>query len=306
MRTRGLLLTFVAVTLGVSRTVAEERQVRLSEAESLRVTEAGSGDPVVLIPGVFGSAFGFRHVLPRLAAAGYRAIAVEPLGIGGSSKPREANYSLTAQADRVAEVLAALGVEQAVVVAHAVGGSIALRLAYRHPERVRAVVSIEGGPAEAAATPGFKRAMRFAPLLKLFGGVRRIRSIVRKTLITRSADPRWVTDDVVAGYMEAAARDFDGTLTALRQMARSREPQELRAHLGEVRCPVRLLVGAVPHEGGPSPSEIDLLQQGLASFAVDEAPGVGHFVFEEDPAAVVAAVDRILDLAPPGPAVARR
>ena len=47
------------------------------------------------------------------------------------SRPPEADYSLTAQADRIAVVLDVLGLEPAVVVAHAVGASMALRLAYR-------------------------------------------------------------------------------------------------------------------------------------------------------------------------------
>src|SRR5205085_4175332 len=96
-------------------------------------------------------------------------------------------------------------------------------------ERVRAVVSLDGGPTEAAATPGFRRAMRFAFLIKLFGGTRRLEGIVRSTLAERSADPRWVTDEVVAGYMSAGARDLDGTLTALRQIAKVREPEALLA-----------------------------------------------------------------------------
>src|SRR5207247_3684 len=54
----------------------------LSPAESVAVTVTGTGDPVVLVPGLFGSAFGYRAVIPLLTDAGYRAIVVEPLGIG--------------------------------------------------------------------------------------------------------------------------------------------------------------------------------------------------------------------------------
>src|SRR2546430_10538280 len=74
----------------------------LAPAESLWVTVEGAGDPVVLIPGLFGSAFGYRRVLPGLVDAGYRTIVIEPLGIGTSARPEHADYSLTAQADRVA------------------------------------------------------------------------------------------------------------------------------------------------------------------------------------------------------------
>ena len=285
--------------------VADERLVPLSRSESLRVTEEGRGQAVVLIPGLFGSAFGFRHVVSRLEREGYRVVVVEPLGVGGSSRPDDADYSLTAQADRIARAMEALGAERAVVVAHSVGASMALRLSYRHPHCVAAIVSLDGGPAEAAATPGFQRAMRFAPLLRLFGGMRRVRGIVRKTLVARSADPRWVTEDVVDGYMAASSRDLGATLAAYKGMARAREPEELRDHLGEVRCPVRLVLGDAPHEGGPSGAEIRLLRDRLPSFAVDVIPGVGHFAFEEDPDAVVAAVDRAAASARPRAAASR-
>lgn len=285
---------------------AAERFVGLSPPEALRVLETGDGDPVVLIPGLFGSAFGFRHVVPMLAAAGYRAIVVEPLGVGGSSRPESADYSLTAQADRLDRALEALGVERAVIVAHAAAGSIAFRLAYRHPQRVAAVVSLDGGPTETTVTPGFRRAMRFAPLLKLFGGVKRIRGTVRKTLVTRSADGHWVTEEVVDGYMGAAARDLGATLAGYRGMARAQEPQQIGPHLHEISCPVHLVVGGVPHEGGPSAAEMELLRERLPSFVVETVPGAGHFVFEENPPALVEAVNRAHESARRSAAVARK
>src|SRR5216117_3221251 len=138
-----LLLCALADTTG-------ELRVSVAPAESLSVTVAGQGTPVVLIPGLFGSAFAYRTLVPQLTAAGYQAIVIEPLGIGGSARPARADYSLAAQAGRVARVLDVLGVQGAIVVAHAVGAAIAYRLAYLRPDLVRAVLSLEGGPAEAA------------------------------------------------------------------------------------------------------------------------------------------------------------
>jgi pimeloyl-ACP methyl ester carboxylesterase len=289
-RTSFATLTAILALAGASPAAALERHITVAPGERLRVDVTGAGTPVVLVPGLLGSAFGFRKLVGPLAGSGYKVVVVEPLGIGGSAKPEAADYSLTAQADRIAAVLVALELDPAVVVAHSVSASMALRLAARHPERVKAIVSLDGGPTEAAATPGFRRAMRFAFLIKLLGGTKRIERIVRSTLEERSADPRWVTDDVVAGYMSAGARDLDGTLGALRQIAKAREPQPLRPRLSEVRCPVRLVVGTAAHEGGISPAEIALLQERLPLFAVDRVDDAGHFVFEEKPEAVVAAI----------------
>src|SRR5262245_31912166 len=212
---RSTLLGALILSLA-STAFAMEREVAVAPGERLRVTDVGHGQPVVMIPGLLGSAYGYRRLVPPLVERGYRVVVIEPLGIGGSAKPAQADYSLTAQADRIDAALGALQIENAVVVAHAVGGSMAFRLAARHPTRVKAIVSLDGGPAEAAATPGFRRAMSFAFLVKLFGGMKRIEGMVRSALRERSADPEWVTDEVVQGYMAAGSRDLDATLAGFR------------------------------------------------------------------------------------------
>jgi pimeloyl-ACP methyl ester carboxylesterase len=294
MKRAGTRAAFSLWLVLAGRVAAEEAHVPGGE-ERLHVVDAGAGEPVVLVPGLLGSTFGFRKLADRLTAGGYRVIVVEPLGFGGSGRPEAADYSLTAQADRIAAVLEARAVGPAVVVAHAVGASMALRLACRHPERVRAVVSLDGGPAESAATPGLRRALRFAFLLKLFGGDGHIRKTVRNTLRERSADPAWVTEEVVDGYLAGGGGSAGETLRVLRSMARAREPEALAPRLGQVRCPVRLLVGDLPPPArGISEAEIDALAAGLAHFTRETVPRAGHFLFEEVPDAVVAAVEQAL------------
>src|SRR6266850_1545027 len=236
----------------------------LSPAESVAVTVTGTGDPVVLVPGLFGSAFGYRTLIPLLTGAGYRAIVVAPLGIGSSARPEHADYSLTAQADRIAAALDRLSVRHAVVVAHSLGASMA-----------------------------FRRAMKLAPWIKLFGGVKLVRKKIRGQLIRASGDSSWVSERVVDGYTAGAAHDLDATLKAFLAMAERREPERLRPHLAEVRCPVRLLLGTATHEGGVSAEEVAVLAAALPVFVVDSVPGAGHFIYEEQPAVVVAAVRRL-------------
>jgi len=283
------------ITLLLIADSTQRLRVRVAPRESLHVDVVGpaAGAPVVLVPGLFGSVYGFRQVVPPLAAQGYRTIVIEPLGIGSSSRPSRADYSLTAQADRLAAVLDTLAVGPALLVAHSLGGSMALRLAYRRPDLVRGVVLLEGGPAEAATTPGFRRALRFAPWIKLFGGVRRVRAAMRRSLVAASGDTSWVTDSVVAGYTAAAAADLDATLLAYLAMAEAREPERLADRLGDVHTPVRLLLGTAPHAGVPPRAERELLRARLARFAEDTVGGAGHYLHEERPMAVVAAMARM-------------
>jgi pimeloyl-ACP methyl ester carboxylesterase len=265
----------------------------VAPAESLHVVVAGFGRPIVFIPGLAGSAYAFRKVIARLPPGEYRAIVIEPLGFGTSSRPERADYSLTAQADRVAAVLDTLGISDALVVAHSLGASIALRLAYRWPGAVSALVSIEGGPAEAATTPGFKKALRFVSFIKWAGGVKRIQKEMRKGFIAASGDASWVTDEVVANYTAGTAADLDATLLAYIQMGKAREPERLQDHLADITALVFLLRGTAPHEGGVSSDEIALFQRSLRAFRVEAVSGVGHHIHEERPTAVVEAIEHM-------------
>lgn len=272
---------------------AQDLRVVVGRGESLHVVTAGHGEPVVLLPGLFGSAYGFRKVIPQLTAAGYRTIVVEPLGIGTSSRPERADYSLAAQTERVAAVLDSLRIQDAIVLGHSIGGAIAFRLAFRHPEQVRALISIESGPTEAAATPAFRRAMRFAQWIKIFGGMRLIRRLIRRSLINSSGDTTWISDSVVAGYTAGAAANLDATLKAFLKMAGAHERYKLEPHLQEIRCPVRLVVGGVRHDGDVGADELVLLRSRLRLFALDSLPGVGHYPQEERPESVLEAVARV-------------
>jgi pimeloyl-ACP methyl ester carboxylesterase len=275
------------VLLALLADTTESRLVVVSPAESIHVELTGQGPPVVLIPGLFGAAFGFRHVVPLLIRAGYRTIVIEPLAIGRSSRPDGADYSSSAQAVRIAAVLDSLHVRHALVIAHSIAGSEAFRLAYRRPDLVAGVLSLEGGPAETMVTSGFRRAVRFAAAIKLLGGVELIRYQTREQLIDASGDAGWVTDDVVRGYTAGAARDLGGTMKAYCAMSRAREPEPLGPRLAEIRSPVVLLVGTAPHHADVAPEEIEKLRRSLPAFFVDTVPGAGHYLHEERPAAVL-------------------
>ena len=258
------------------------------------MTEAGHGQPVVLIPGLFGSAYSFRRVVPLLAASGFRAIVIEPLGMGFSARPEKANYSLTSQADRLAQALELIDARGVVVVGHSVGASVAYRLAYRWPALVRAILSLEGGPAESVMTPGARAAMRFVPWVKWFGGMKLIRGRIRKGLMETASDSAWVTEEVVEGYTAGSARNINRTLKAMLAMAGSKEPEKLKPRLVEIRIPVLLLVGGAFKGGGAPRAEIELLASSLAAFDVDTVPGSGFYIQEERPGAVVEGVQKVL------------
>lgn len=252
--------------------------------------EVGSGAPVVIVPGLLGSAYGFRAVIGPLVTAGHRVIVVDPLGYGASPRPPEGDYAHSAQARRVAAALDSLGVRNAVLVGHATGAAILLRVAADRPDLARGVVSIAGGPVETPVTASLRTALRFAPLAYAVGGERWARAELARQLRRNSGDPRWVTADVVDRYLAASDATMGDWIRTVRRMAAAREPDPLGPRLATIIQPVRLLVGGVPDRGGITPPEIARLRAALRDFAVDSVAGSGNFVHEERPAEVIAAV----------------
>jgi pimeloyl-ACP methyl ester carboxylesterase len=273
---------------------AQRPYIPVAPGETLHVEAwTGPGEPVAILPGLFGGAFSFRKIVPLLAAQGYRPIVIEPLGTGLSGRPPKADYSLAAQAHRVAAVLDSLHTGPVLVLAHSLGGAMAFRLAIDRPDLARGIVSLEGGPTEEATTSGFRSALRFVPWIKLFGGVGLVRRKIRGMLMDSSGDRSWITDGVVFGYTQGDARNFDATLKAYLAMSHAREPEKLAPRLAQITCPVILVVGTARHDGDVDAKEIGLLAHTLKSFEVDSEPGAGHYLQEERPAAVVAAVERL-------------
>ncbi|MEU8825660.1 alpha/beta hydrolase [Streptomyces sp. NPDC048636] len=106
----------------------------------IHLVEQGSGPLVLLVHGFPESWYSWRHQLPALAGAGYRAVAVDVRGYGRSAAPGavEAYRMLELVADQVA-VVEALGEESAVIVGHDWGASIAATCALVRPEVFGAV-----------------------------------------------------------------------------------------------------------------------------------------------------------------------
>ncbi|WP_329225069.1 alpha/beta hydrolase [Streptomyces sp. NBC_01460] len=109
-------------------------------AGRLHLVEHGTGPLVLLLHGFPESWYSWRHQLPALAAAGYRAVAIDVRGYGRSSRPTapDAYRMLDLVEDNVA-VVRALGEERAVIIGHDWGSNIAAASALLHPEVFRAV-----------------------------------------------------------------------------------------------------------------------------------------------------------------------
>lgn len=119
-----------------------QRAVAVNGVE-LRVTEQGDGPPVVLAHGFPELAYSWRHQLPALAAAGFRAVAPDQRGYGGSSRPESIeDYDILHLTDDLIGILDDLGEDRAVFVGHDWGSMVVWQLSLLHPDRVAGVVGM--------------------------------------------------------------------------------------------------------------------------------------------------------------------
>ena len=108
----------------------------------LRAVEQGEGPLVLMIHGFPGLAWSWRHQMEPLAQAGFRAVAIDSLGYGGSDRPTDpAAYD----ADRMQAYLIALldhyEADKAVIVGQDFGAQYAWNLAVRAPDRVAGLIA---------------------------------------------------------------------------------------------------------------------------------------------------------------------
>jgi pimeloyl-ACP methyl ester carboxylesterase len=119
----------------------------------IHLVEQGTGPLVLMVHGFPESWYSWRHQLPAIAAAGFRAVAVDVRGCGRSSKPRDvAGYRMLAHVADNVGVVHALGEDTAIIIGHDWGSTIAAGTALLRPDMFTAVALLgvpyapRGGP----------------------------------------------------------------------------------------------------------------------------------------------------------------
>src|SRR5688572_12467988 len=103
----------------------------LRTGERVRIIESGSptGEPVVFLPGWGCPVWDFQRLVPAVAAAGFRAIAVDLRGHGLSDMPTEpARYTTEAMVAHAIDILDAIDVPRAALIGHSMGGALAMHV----------------------------------------------------------------------------------------------------------------------------------------------------------------------------------
>ncbi|WP_424183930.1 alpha/beta fold hydrolase [Actinokineospora sp. G85] len=270
----------------------------------LHVAEAGSGPLVLLLHGFAQFWWTWRHQLPALADAGYRAVAVDLRGYGDSDKPPR-GYDAWTLAGDVAGLVRSLGEPRAHLVGHGWGGLLSWSVAALHPRVVRSVTAI-GAPhplvlryqVRRTALRGRSRNQAVAlghvfraqvPVLPERWLVRERGSVV-ETMIRSWSGPRWQT---TPDFVESVSRCRDAALVpgaahcsmeyyrwAIRSQLRSEGRRYTEAMSKPLTTPLQQLYGA------DDPLILKRTRDASPGGERHDIPAAGHFPHEETPDSV--------------------
>lgn len=115
----------------------------LLHGHELSYLDSGSGSVVLFIHGILGSQRQWAHLVDKLDDD-HRLIVPDLFGHGESAKPL-GDYSLSAHAAAMRDLLDHLGIERVTLVGHSLGGGIAMQFFYLFPERVDRLVLVSSG-----------------------------------------------------------------------------------------------------------------------------------------------------------------
>jgi pimeloyl-ACP methyl ester carboxylesterase len=139
--------------IGPGPTVEDEAQARLprlarhlltlDDGHQVGVAICGRGVPLVVVHGFSAEGILYAQTLSRLVGLGFRVIAVDTAGHGGTLGLPTNAQTMQRYAELLGDVLDHLGVREAVLAGHSMGGRLVTELAARQPERVIGVVLLD-------------------------------------------------------------------------------------------------------------------------------------------------------------------
>ena len=192
----------------------------LADAAGIKTNylEAGEGPPVVLVhgsgPGVTAYA-NWRVVLPALADH-FRVIAPDMAGFGFSERPAGIEYGLRLWVDQTLGLMDNLSLEKVHLVGNSFGGSIALRLAAEHPDRVGKIVLMGSMGVHFPITEGLDRVWGYEPSFENMRRVLDVFAYSRELVNDELAEVRY-RGSIQPGFQEAFAAMFPADESGSRQ-----------------------------------------------------------------------------------------
>ncbi len=247
--------------------------------------EHGADGAIVLLHGLPGDAYAWRHVMPALAAH-QTVYAFDMLSYGKSDHPWPADTSIWGQADVLAPCLRTLDLSDIVLVGYDVGGGVAQVLATRMAaDRVKAIVLISTTCYAQAFAPNWPLTDMHKlqdPDAPHHTSVEQLTTDFKATFANGAANPKVITHDILEHYL--APWNSELGKENLFQHIRKQLPtysMSVASDMKLVNKPVLIIWGEKDQMLAPSYAE--RLHRDIPGSQLALLPDTGHLVLEEAP-----------------------
>ncbi len=243
----------------------------------------GRGRPVILLHGWLGSWGLWQETMAYLGAF-YRTYALDFWGFGESGKKRE-TYAVSDFVSLVDQFMEQLGIVNAPLVGHSMGGTVSLSVAIKYPQRVSKVVVVGSPMVGSSLAPLLKLAGNRSIAFMLFNMMGVFRTGMRMYSPYICKDPR---------FPEMMDRDLSRTTVEsfLRSIASLRRT-DLTPMLSQIKVPAMGMFG--DKDVIVDPMQWQPMQQGIPHAVIERFPMAGHFPMLEEPTAFTQKLKAFLD-----------
>jgi len=243
----------------------------------------GRGRPVILLHGWLGSWGLWQETMAYLGAF-YRTYALDFWGFGESGKKRE-TYAVSDFVSLVDQFMEQLGIVNAPLVGHSMGGTVSLSVAIQYPQRVSKVVVVGSPMVGSSLAPLLKLAGNRSIAFMLFNMMGVFRTGMRMYSPYICKDPR---------FPEMMDRDLSRTTVEsfLRSIASLRRT-DLTPMLPQIKVPAMGMFG--DKDVIVDPMQWQPMQQGIPHAVIERFPMAGHFPMLEEPTAFTQKLKAFLD-----------
>lgn len=252
----------------------------------LSFVDSGSGPAVLFIHGILGSQRQWEHLVDVMDND-HRVVVPDLFGHGESAKPY-GDYSISAHAAAMRDLLDHLGIERVTLVGHSLGGGIAMQFFYLFPERVERIALVSSGglgrevnvALRAATLPGAAQVLSVvasAPVLSQLEGVGRAAS---KLGWKPGAD----ISAIWRGFSSLGDRESRRAFLATTRAVIDLGGQSISAHdhlSGEMPIPALIVWGSKDHM--IPVSHALSVAESMPDCRVEIFDGAGHFPHLDDP-----------------------
>ena len=118
-------------------------RIRISDGHTVGIAVAGAGIPLVVVHGFSVEGFLYAQTLSRLVSMGFKVIAIDTAGHGGTRGLPSDGSDLKAYSELLGRIIDDLGIDQCILAGHSMGGRLVTQLAAERPNRTIAVMLID-------------------------------------------------------------------------------------------------------------------------------------------------------------------